>query len=163
MAMFAAILTTASTTLFMPKGCASLKSRKQLSAYLKESLLLNSALAGGIVILMFASPYLIQAFFGQHYVPAIPAARLLLLDAIFILFYTPFSFLFYASGKTKQIFYFGLAKLLVIFAGLSLLVPRMGPTGAAFAICLTSLCGLGMAVAASSTLIKNERFSGNTG
>jgi O-antigen/teichoic acid export membrane protein/ribosomal protein S18 acetylase RimI-like enzyme len=154
-AMFAGILTTASTTLFMPKGCASLRSKKQLSSYLKESLLLNSALAGGIVLLMVFSPALIRGLFGQHYVPAIPAARLLLLDAIFILFYAPFSFLFMASGKTKMIFYFGLAKLCVITAGLSLLVPRMGLTGAAFAICLTSLCGLGLAVAASSTLIKN--------
>ncbi|MFA5362076.1 MAG: GNAT family N-acetyltransferase [Candidatus Omnitrophota bacterium] len=154
-AMFAGILTTASTTLFMPKGCASLRSKGQLSAYLKESLLLNSALAGIIVLLITVSPTLIRVLFGQHYVPAIPAARLLLLDAIFILFYTPFSFLFLASGKTKMIFYFGLTKLCVISAGLALLVPRMGPTGAAFAICLTSLCGLGLAVAASSKLIKN--------
>ncbi len=156
-AMFAGILTTASTTLFMPKGCAALRSKEQLSAYLKEALLLNSALAGGIVLLMILSPALIKAFFGVHYLPAIPAARLLLLDAVFILFYTPFSFLFFASGKTKTIFYFGLAKLCVIAAGLSILVPIMGTTGAAFAICLTSLCGLGLAAASSAEVIRNAR------
>ncbi|HQJ16041.1 MAG TPA: oligosaccharide flippase family protein, partial [Candidatus Omnitrophota bacterium] len=137
-AMIASIMTSAATAIFMPRGCGSLRSDSHLRKYFKEASAVTAVLCAMIAVLMSCTPVLVHRLFGYEYAAAIPAARILLLEAIFVLLYTPFSFLFYAGGQTKKVFAVGLVRLSVMITGLSVLVPRFGPTGASLAIAVSS-------------------------
>lgn len=154
-AMFATILTSSATAIFMPRGCMSLKSTNHLKSYFKDSFTVISTLIIFILILIIISPVLIKIFFGAQYINCLTSARILLLDTIFVLLYTPFSFLFYATGNTRQIFIFGAAKLAIAIMSLLLLVPRYGSTGAATSIVFSSFWGWVLVMIVSSKIIKS--------
>lgn len=137
-AMLATVLTSSATVIFMPRGCTSLKSKGQLKSYFKESFMLSLILSVCILAFIALSPLIIKMFFGPQYQHSLTATRILLLDCIFILFYTPFSFLYYANGNTKQIFSISLVKLAIMSISLAFLVPRLGLTGAALSAALSS-------------------------
>jgi O-antigen/teichoic acid export membrane protein len=137
-AMFASILAGSSTAIFMPRGCESMKSAKHLKVYFKESLLIVSGLALFIVALIIFCPILIKLFFGLEYEKSVLASRFLLLDAIFVLLYTPLGFLFYANGNSKIISLFSFIKLTITITSLLICVPRFGSTGAALSLALSS-------------------------
>jgi len=153
-AMVASILTGAAAAIFMPRGCQALKSRSHLSAYFKEAAAATMGLTALIVVLIVASPIFVSRLFGSGYMQAVVPTRILLLEAVFVLMYTPFSFLFYASGETKKIFAIGMIRLLVMAGALWLLVPRLGPVGAAVSIAVSSLAGLVGAAALSGKAMR---------
>jgi O-antigen/teichoic acid export membrane protein len=155
MAMLASIITSSATTIFMPRGCGCLESKAKLKHYFKESFVITSLLMGSILVLMAGAPLCIKVFFGAAYSQCLTATRILLLDAIFVLLYTPFSFLFYARGDTKQIFKFGLVKLAVTVGVLLALVPGYGSIGAAASIASASCIGLLYAAVASLKIIRD--------
>jgi len=106
-----------------------------------------------IIALIAAVPALIGHLFGADYAQGMTAARILLIEAVFILLYTPFSFIFYASGKTQRIFAVGVIRMSVMIAGLSVMVPRFGSTGAALAIAASTFTGLIFAVVMSMKIL----------
>lgn len=161
-AMLANILTSAASFVLMPRGCASLKSHHQLKSYLKESLLAACALSILIVILIIFSPQLLKLFFGSQYAACFPAARILFLEAIFVVFYTPFSYLFYALRNTVQIFNLEVGKLIVAVVCLLLFVPKYGSLGAALSMAVSSFCGLLLVVLLSLAVIKKSRLNFKT-
>lgn len=153
MAMLASILTSSATTIFMPRGCESLQSIDRLKSYLKGSLMVVSGLTMLIITLIVVSPVVIKLFFGSQYINCLLPTRILLLDSIFVLLYTPFSFLFYANGNTRQIFNLGVLKFVISIAGLIFLVPRYGSIGAAWSIAISSFMGLAFVIIASSKIL----------
>lgn len=154
-AMLATVLTSSATVIFMPRGCASLNSKAQLASYFKESFTLSSVLSVGILALIALSGPIIKIFFGPQYLASLTAARILLLDCIFILLYTPFSFLYYANGDTRRIFGLSLAKLAIMSVCLMLLVPRLGITGAAVSAAVSSLLTFLLIAVLSQKIIKS--------
>ena len=159
MAMLAALLTSSATAIFMPRGCESCKSENHMKFYLKETRVATAALSLLIVLLMIFSPLLIKVLFGPEYMKCLFASRLLLLEAIFVILYMPFSYIFYSSGNTKIIFKLGVIKLLAVITGLSLCVPFLGASGAALSLAFSSFIGLVFAVAWSAKIIKNTQNS----
>lgn len=159
MAMLAALLTSSATAIFMPRGCGSCKSESHMRFYLKETLAATAALSSLIVLLMIFSPFMIKLFFGKEYMNCLLATRFLLLEAIFVVLYTPFSYIFYASGNTKIIFILGITKLLAVVIGLSLFIPVLGANGAALSLAISSFIGLVFAVVLSAKIIKNTQVN----
>jgi len=156
-AMVASILTGAATAIFMPRGCQSLKSQKHLRDYFKEASVATAALSALIVVLILAAPTLVESLFGKEYIQAVVATKLLLLEAVFVLLYTPVSFLFYANGESKKIFVIGVSRFAVMVVSLSVLVPVFGATGAAVSICVSSLVGFLAAAALAIGIIRRGR------
>ena len=155
MAMFATILTSSSTVIFMPRGCESLRSAKHLKSYFKESIIVTFGLTLPILALIIISPVVIKILFGLEYIHCLVSARILLLESIFVLLYTPFTFLFYATGNTRQIFYFMLARTTVAVVSLFLFVPKFGLAGAASSIALSSFLGLLLIIVMSSKVFRS--------
>ncbi|HNQ50285.1 MAG TPA: oligosaccharide flippase family protein [Candidatus Omnitrophota bacterium] len=152
-AMVASIMTSAATAIFMPRGCASLRSPQHLRTYFRDAAVVTTGLTAMIIALIAAVPALIGHLFGADYAQGMTAARILLIEAVFILLYTPFSFIFYASGKTQRIFAVGVIRMSVMIAGLSVMVPRFGSTGAALAIAASTFTGLIFAVVMSMKIL----------
>ncbi len=153
-AMFAMILSAASSAIFMPKGCESLKSRKHLKAYFKESLVVTMGLSVVILALIAAAPLLIKLFFGMQYSNSLSASRILLLDTIFVMLYMPFGYLFLAKGDTRQLFIFMSIKLALTIVAMLILVPRFGVLGAALAFATASFLCLLIVVLRSSQVVR---------
>lgn len=140
-AMFAILLTSAATAIFMPKGCESLKSKQHLKRYFRDSLVISSSLTVVITGIIVFAPLLIRLLFGVDYLGSIPAARLLLLDAIFVLLYTPFGIIFYAKGNSRIIFVFAFTRLALTVLAMLIFIPLMGALGAALSLAISSfLC-----------------------
>jgi len=140
-AMFAILLTSAATAIFMPKGCESLKSKQHLKRYFRDSLAISSCLTVVITGIIVLAPLLIKLLFGVDYLGSIPAARLLLLDAIFVLLYTPLGIIFYAKGNSRIIFVFTFIRLTLIVLAMLIFIPLMGALGAALSLAVSSfLC-----------------------
>ncbi|MDD4941103.1 MAG: oligosaccharide flippase family protein [Candidatus Omnitrophica bacterium] len=152
-AMVAGIMTSSATAIFMPRGCGSLRSGKHLRDYFKEASLVTAGLTAMIAVLIVVTPVLVQRLFGSDYISGVAATRILLLEAILVLLYTPFSFLFYANGQTRKIFAFGIVRLIVMIIALAVLVPMFGPAGAASSIAVSSFAGLAVAVVMSMKIL----------
>lgn len=153
-AMFAMILSAASSAIFMPKGCESLKSRKHLKSYFKESLVVTSGLSLVILALIATAPLLIKFFFGTQYFNSLPAARVLLLDTIFVMLYMPFGYLFLAKGDTKILFVFMCIKLGITVSAMFILVPHLGVVGAAMSFVIASFSCLLIILIKSAQVVK---------
>lgn len=154
LAMVASLFSAAVSAIFMPKGCSSLKSKEHLKKYLKETLVVVSGLTVVLGVMIFFTPYFVHLFFSENYNRAILPARILFIESIFTIYYTPFSYIFYATGKSKQLFYMSIVKIFVVAVSLVVLVPKFGSAGAAIAIAVTSLVGLIIAVFVTLRLIK---------
>lgn len=153
-AMFAMILSAASSTVFMPKGCASLKSKKHLKSYFKESLTITLALSAVITGLIVLAPLLIKLFFGGQYIGSLLASRILLLDTIFVTLYMPFNYLFLAKGDSRLIFVFMLIKLALTVLAMFLLIPRFGAIGAALSLAASSFFCLQIVIFKSAQIVR---------
>jgi len=148
-AMFAMLLTSAATTIFIPKGCESLKSKEHLKRYFRDSLVIGSCLTVAIAGLIVVAPQLIRLLFGVDYLGSIPAARLLLLNSIFVLLYTPFGIMFYAKGNSRIVFLFMLTRLAFTVLAMLIFVPLLGALGAALSLAVSSfLCLIIVAIKA---------------
>jgi len=157
--MLATILTSAASAIFMPRGCESCKSGKNMRSYLKETSVAMVAFTLIICLLMMLAPVMTKLFFGQQYMSSILATRILLLEALFTFLYMPFSFIFYSSGNTKLIFSLGIVKLGVAITCLSLFIPVLGAVGAAISIAVSSGIGLVVAVFMGAKIIKHTQMS----
>ncbi|MCG8430134.1 MAG: oligosaccharide flippase family protein [Candidatus Omnitrophica bacterium] len=155
-AMMATVLTGAATAVVMPRGCRSLASTGSCRSYFRQSFAVAGLLTVAIGVLMVLTPLLVRIIFGAEYLACIPAARILLIDAVFILFYTPFSFLFYANGNTRMILVFTLTRLALTVVALSVLVPLYGPVGAALSITVSSFCVLMQVIWVSRKVMKDR-------
>lgn len=155
LAMLASLLSATSSAIFIPRGCESCKSAQHLKTYLRESLTVISGISLCILTLVFLSPVLIKLFFGREYMQSVLPARILFFEALFVIIYTPFSYLFYATNNTKKIFILGITKLIAAVIFLLWLVPRYGSLGAALSIALSSFCGMMGIVWWAIRLIKN--------
>jgi len=141
-AMLASIFTTSVSAIFIPRGSQALNSLQQLKSYLRESLIASTALAFFVVLLAIFSPTIIKVLLGERYLKSLPYARLLLLEPIFTLLYTPFMYLFYAENNSLTVFILGLTIFVATICSLFFLVPAYGLTGAAISIPFAAFCGL---------------------
>lgn len=151
--MIATILTSSATAVFMPRGCRALRSSGSLKEYFKESALIILFLTALIVVLVSGAHWMVSRLLGEEYLGCVLAARILLLDAFFLLLYTPFSFLFFAAADTKKIFLFTLIRLGITALCLFVLVPRFGSVGAALSITSSSCMVFFVAVYASRSIL----------
>ncbi|MFA5410650.1 MAG: polysaccharide biosynthesis C-terminal domain-containing protein [Candidatus Omnitrophota bacterium] len=116
---------------------------------------LSGVLVFIIILIIIASPAIIKFFFGIEYMGALPFSRILLLESVFTVLYTPLMYLFYARNQSKTVFGLGLTMLTGTICGLLLLVPRYGLTGAAVSIVFSSCCGLIFIIFMSYKTIRN--------
>lgn len=153
--MLASFFTSGVFVILLPRGSQALKSLQHLKSYLKEAALLSVLLIFVILSIIIVSPALIKVFFGSQYTASLPFARILLLEPIFTVLYTPLMYLFYAENQTRTIFNVGMIMLLGIICALLLLVPKYGAVGAAISIVLMSICGLIFITLKSYKTIRN--------
>lgn len=119
---------------FLPKAMTAVKSRADLSAYIKASVYSMCPPIAGIVVLMATAPYFIRIFYGDQYSSSSAILRIILVGWLFASFYQPFSFLFYALNDAKTRFFLEFVKIATAFILLLYLVPGKGIYGAAVAI-----------------------------
>jgi O-antigen/teichoic acid export membrane protein len=132
--MIISLLMGSISGVFLPKAMSAVKSRSALINYAKESVMTISIPIAGIFLLMIIAPYFIRIFYGDQYADAGSVLRILLIGWLFLSFYLPFSFLFYALNDSKTRFILELAKILIALMFLFFLVPPMGMHGAALSI-----------------------------
>lgn len=146
------------SVVFLPRGVSAFKSEKELNLYLKESLGVSLVLCIIVITFIIVSSTIIKFLFGYEYLSAVILSKILLLGAIFIILYTPFSYLFYAANSSKFIFIFNMFRLITILITSFLLIPTYGSIGAAIASSFSSLCVLIIILIASLKYIKNYKM-----
>lgn len=153
-AMLGSLFSASISVILMPKGSQALKSLGNLRSYLKESLIVLTAIVSIIGLIIIFSPLLIRILFGPQFLEAVLCTRILLAESIVTTLYTPLMYLFYAENDSKAVFKIGVIMLTVGVCALSVLVPRYGLTGAALSIILASFCSLIFVTVSSIKIIR---------
>jgi O-antigen/teichoic acid export membrane protein len=152
--MIVGMFTSSLSNILMPKGCESVRSGRARK-FIMESLFAGAVISVAISIIILLCPYVIIMLFGEEYARSTDAARILMLEGIVTVVYTPFSYFLYAAGQAKQIFYIGLVKLFSAIIGLTLMASNFGAIGAAYSILASSVAGLLYTLFLSRKIFRN--------
>ncbi|MCP4748555.1 MAG: oligosaccharide flippase family protein [Desulfobacteraceae bacterium] len=121
----------------LPKASLAVKSEKDFRNYLIDCLFIIALILFGMIILYITAPYIVNFFYGEHYLPSIKIMRVLLIGWVFNIAYIPFSFLFLALERAQTKFAIELCKLAMCYVLLNIFVPIYGTIGAAYSFTLT--------------------------
>jgi O-antigen/teichoic acid export membrane protein len=121
-----------------PTTWYAVSSRKE---YLRKAWVYCGVVVGMSVVVGVLCEDLIRILFGPEYVAAVVPARILLLAPPLVAFYMPYYYYYYAMAMHRRLIVVGVIQLAVIAAGLWLLVPHQGASGAATAMVLGYLAG----------------------
>jgi len=135
--MIISVMVSSSSGIFLPKACSALESKIAFKRFCKEAVfiaLIINIIIGALIIFV---PILIKALYGTPYMGAVILTRILLIGWMANVFYSPFSFLFYAADESALRFVLEAAKLIIAVLLLAWLVPYFKSIGAALAITIT--------------------------
>jgi O-antigen/teichoic acid export membrane protein len=154
--MIISLLMGSISGVFLPKSMNAVKSRTALVSHAKESVLTVMIPVSGIFLLMIIAPYFITIFYGEQYAVAGNVLRILLVGWLFLSFYLPFSFLFYALNDSRTRFILELLKLCTAFVLLLYFVPLLGIYGAAISISIALVLNAILSFAVLWIKLKNK-------
>lgn len=99
--------------------------------YKRESIFLIGILAIFVSVLIITMGWIVKFMFGVKYLPAIPAARILMVSSLFLVAYTPYYYYFYAFEQRGKIIFMAALQLFTsVIIGIPL-VKQCGCLGAA--------------------------------
>jgi len=130
-------LASSATGIFLPKASMALKEKQSYAAFKKEALLIASLINFVTLLLFLFAPVLIKNFYGNEYAESANICRVLLVGNFFLIYYLPFSYLFYTVEKAKVRFSLEVTKTVLAVLLLLTVLPRAGVIGGAFVMAFT--------------------------
>jgi len=147
LAMLLPLISTATTTVLLPRAAAlnSIQACQEYSAKaLRVSLPLAFAAAGGLAVL---GSVLVPLFWGDKYDASIPLLRWLCFGFFFNVLFNPLSLVLYPLRRENLLLGLNALSIVLSLALGFLLIPRFGPSGAAWSVAAVKvlvmlLCGV---------------------
>jgi len=132
--MVVSLMTGALSGVSLPRACAIKESSKAFKAFTKESFWVIAIINILIAVAYFVSPFFIKLLYGDEYLFAASIMKILLIGWLFVVVYTPFSFLFYVFDDSRVRFLLELFKIALAVFLLCWFVPKYSLIGGAMAM-----------------------------
>lgn len=136
--MAVSLLISAMGTVFLPRAVKAAETIDNLVLYFKEAIIPVCLVFSGIAVLYFIAPYVFGILFTKEYAQSTSIFRILLAGYAFSAIYNPFSALFYTFDKPHVLFFLELFKLASLLVLLKIFIPRLGASGAAFSLSVST-------------------------
>lgn len=132
--MVVSLMTGALSGVSLPRACAIKESSKAFKTFAKESFWVIAIINLLIAVAYFTSPFFIKLLYGNEYLFAASIMKILLIGWLFVVVYTPFSFLFYVFDDSRVRFLLELFKIALAVFLLCWFVPKYSLIGGAMAM-----------------------------
>lgn len=145
------------TAVLMPAGslAATWVDRAKRHDYFIESLVSILVMSGALIVAIAVTGPTMRALFGDPYRIAVPMAQILIFSQVVLIAQMPFYFAMYALQGERWIAALGLGQLVASVGSCYLLIPRLGPLGAAWSNVVTY--GLGLLVVTGFHLRRQQQ------
>lgn len=120
---------------------ASGLTRAEFPGYVRENLRRTLALSMGLLLLIPLAPFIIPLLYGSAYLPAVGIFAAMILIVMFDLVTMPLMLLVYPLQQTRLLALADALRVIVLVAGIGLLVPAAGLSGAVLARFLSRVGG----------------------